>query len=614
MRKSVRIALLNPLALIVFLTAANAADPGDPSVRQRDTEVVLKSGATMNFQRDVPITLRDGHVVYANVYRPKQQGRYPVILTQTVYGKDPNFRDAYKTRFEELVKNEVPDLCEKSSCNFIKWEVTDPERWIPESYAVMVVDVRGSGKSPGLLDSLSPRETSDYYDVIEWAGVQPWSSGKVGLLGTSYLAMNQWQVAALQPPHLAAIVPWEGASDWYREVSYHGGILSNFFARQWSGTQIAPNAHGNGRTPYRDPDTADATTGTPLAEYFLNANVAPRTSRPLEDEAYKQVTPIFSRIKVPLLSAGNWGGMGLHGRGNIEAYLQAGSAHKWLEMHSGTHHGKFYSDAGLALQKKFFDHYLKGVENGWESAAPVTIAVRNPGGEVVREEKEWPLARTQWTNYYLDAANSGIAQQPPKQDAIATFSATKSALVLSTAPMESDTEFTGPLAAHLWISSSTTDADLFLTLQAFDPAGKEVTFVGASDPAVPVAQGWLRASHRALDLTRTLSYRPWHSHQSIDKLEPGKAYSVDVEIWPTSMVFPRGYRLALRIEGKDFERSGAAESTVGRSSTVAAGSGPFLHTDPNDRPVPEFAGETSIFTGPARESFLVLPLIPANAP
>jgi putative CocE/NonD family hydrolase len=211
---------------------------------------------------------------------------------------------------------------------------------------------------------------------------------------------------------LAAILPWEGASDWYREVSYHGGILSNFFARQWSSNQIAPNAHGNGRTPYRDPDTADATTGTPLAEYFLSANVAARTGRPLEDEAYKQVTPILSRIKVPLLSAGNWGGMGLHGRGNIEGYLQADSAHKWLEMHSGTHHGKFYSDAGLALQKKFFDHYLKGVENGWEKVPPITIAVRNPSGELVREEKEWPLARTQWTKYYLDAANSGIARRP----------------------------------------------------------------------------------------------------------------------------------------------------------------------------------------------------------
>jgi putative CocE/NonD family hydrolase len=206
-----------------------------------------------------------------------------------------------------MVKNEIPNLCERSSCNFLKWEVTDPERWIPENYAVMVVDVRGSGKSPGLLDPLSARETSDYYDLIEWAGVQPWSSGRVGLLGTSYLAMNQWQVAALQPPHLAAIVPWEGASDWYREVFYHGGILSNFFARQWSSNQISPNLHGNGATPYRDPDTAEPTTGTPLADYFLKANVAAAVSRPLEDEAYRQITPIFSRITVPFLSAGNWG-------------------------------------------------------------------------------------------------------------------------------------------------------------------------------------------------------------------------------------------------------------------------------------------------------------------
>jgi uncharacterized protein len=610
---SVRTALPTALALMAFLTAGSAADPGDPSVRQRDADLVLKSGAAMTFQRDVPITLRDGHVVYANIYRPKEAGHYPVILVQTVYGKDPNFRDAYQARFEEMRENEVPNLCEKSSCNFIKWEVTDPERWIPEKYAIMVVDVRGSGKSPGLLDSLSPRETSDYYDAVEWAGVQPWSNGKVGLLGTSYLAMNQWQVAALQPPHLAAIVPWEGASDWYREVSYHGGILSNFFARQWSSNQISPNRHGNGRTPYRDPDTAEATTGTPLADYFLAANVAAATSRPLEDEAYKQVTPILSRIKVPILSAGNWGGMGLHGRGNIEGYLQAGSAHKWLEVHSGTHHGKFYSDAGFALQKKFFDHYLKGVENGWENVPPITIAVRTPKGELVRKEKEWPLARTQWTKYYLDAANSRIAQQTPTQDAFATFSAMETALVLSTAPMESDMEFTGPLAAHLWISSSTTDADLFLTLQAFDAEGKEVTFIGASDPAVPVAQGWLRASHRALDLIRSLPYRPWHSHQGIDKLEPGKPYLVDVEIWPTSMVFPKGYRLAVRIEGRDFERPGVAASTVGRSSMLTRGSGPFLHTDPKDRPVAEFAGETTIFTGPARESFLTLPLIPADA-
>jgi predicted acyl esterase len=605
--------LLSTLVSITLMTGTDALEMGDPSVKQRDTDIVLKRGAAMTFQRDVPITLRDGHVVYANIYRPKEDGRYPVLLAQTVYGKDPNFRDVYKARFDEMLNNDVPNLCEKSSCNFIKWEVTDPERWIPEKYAVMVVDVRGSGKSPGLLDSNSPRETSDFYDVIEWAGVQAWSNGKVGLLGISYMAINQWQVAALQPPHLAAIAPWEGASDFYREIAYHGGILSNFFASQWAANQISPNIHGNGKTSFRDPDTGEQTTGSPVADHFLIANQAVRPRRPLEDEAYLQATPVFSRIEVPLLSAGNWGGMGLHGRGNIEGYLQAGSTHKWLEIHSGTHDKSFYSDAGFALQKRFFDHYLKGIENGWERSAPVTIAVRTANGERLSEEQEWPLARTRWTNYYLDASTSRIAPQPPGQDSSAVFAATRTALVFSTAPLEQDTEFTGPLAAHLWISSSTSDADLFLTFQAFDAAGREVTFVGASDPAVPVAQGWLRASHRALDAARSLPYRPWHSHQSIDKLEPGKIYGVDVEIWPTSMVFAQGSRMVLRIEGNDFARPGTtAPSAVGRSAILLRGSGPFLHTDPIDRPVPEFAGETTILTGPTHESFLTMPLIPAD--
>jgi uncharacterized protein len=125
--------------------------------------------------------------------------------------------------------------------------------------------------------------------------------------------MNQWQVAALQPPHLAAIIPWEGASDWYRDVSYHGGILSNLFAGQWNSNQVSPNAHGNGETPYRDPETGGTDHRPPLPEYFVAANLAARQVWPLEDEAYKQLTPIFSRIKVPLLSAGNWGGMGCMG-------------------------------------------------------------------------------------------------------------------------------------------------------------------------------------------------------------------------------------------------------------------------------------------------------------
>jgi uncharacterized protein len=232
----------------------------------------------------------------------------------------------------------------------------------------------------------------------------------------------------------------------------------------------------------------------------------------------------------------------------------------------------------------------------------------------VRDEREWPLARTRWTKYFLDATQSRLVLQPVSQEASATFSAMTTAVEFSTT-LEEDTEVTGPVAARLLISSSTTDADLFLTIQIFDAESKEVTFVGASEPAAPVAQGWLRASHRALDLQRTQPYRPWDSHQSIDKLEPGKVYPVDVEMWPTSMVFPKGYRLVLGIEGKDFERAEATvASTIGRSAMVVRGSGPFLHTDPGDRPIPEFAGQTTIFTGQAHPSFLMLPIIPSKTP
>lgn len=267
-------ALLNPLALMAFLTTASAADRGDPSVRQRDAEVVLKSGAAMTFRRDVAITSRDGHVVYASIYRPKEEGRYPVILAQTVHGKDPNFRDAYKTRFEELLKNEIPGLCEKSSCNFIKWEVTDPERWIPEKYAMIVVDVRGSGKSPGLLDTLSPRETADYYDAIEWAGVQPRSNGKVGLLGTSYLAMNQWQVAALQPPH------------WRRSCLGKGRLTGTVRSPITAGFS-AISSRASGRA-IRSPQMRTATAGRPIA-------IRTRQTRRLE----RLLRSIFSALTSP---------------------------------------------------------------------------------------------------------------------------------------------------------------------------------------------------------------------------------------------------------------------------------------------------------------------------
>ncbi|TCT08066.1 CocE/NonD family hydrolase [Aquabacter spiritensis] len=550
------------------------------------------------FEKDVGIPVSDGLVLRANLFRPMAEGRYPVVLAMGIYGKDAHFGDAFKSQWDNLLRI-YPDLCANgSSGHYLRWEVVDPERWVPDGYVVVNVDSRGSGKSPGYLDPFSPRETADYYDAIEWAAAQPWSNGKVGLIGISYFAIKQWQVAALQPPHLAAIVPWEGANDFYRDWSHHGGIFSSGFPTAWWPRQALVNQHGSGESTYRDRDTGERTTGPALSREMLAGSrtdhPADLYAHPLDDAWHRERTADLSRVMVPLLSAGNWGGPGIHLRGNVNGFLEAGAEHKWLSMHIGTHYDSFYLPAYVAMQKRFLGHFLKGEDNGWDRVPPVRLEVRRPDGASERFEQEWPLARTQWTPFHLDAGGLALSEQPAPE-ATASFTARGAGVDFATAPFAHETEFTGPLAAKLFVSSTTSDADLFLTLRLFDPAGQEVRFVGAHEP-VPVARGWQRASHRKTDPERSLPYRPWHVHNEVQKLSPGAIYAVDVEIWPTSIVVPAGYRLVLTVQGRDFEYDGLP--------------GRILHDHPGDRPEAEFGGTTTLHTGGAHAAHLLLPLIP----
>ena len=188
---------------------------------------------TMQFDKDVPITMRDGIVLRANIFRPKAEGKFPVVMAHGVYGKDIHFADAFTPQWDKL-KAIYPDLDSNGSTGrYLRWETVDPERWVPDGYVIIQVDSRGTGKSEGYLDPRSAREMQDFYECIEWAGVQPWSNGKVGLCGISYYAFTQWAVAAMQPPHLAAICPWEGFVDYYRDSTHQGGIFSNTFTTAW---------------------------------------------------------------------------------------------------------------------------------------------------------------------------------------------------------------------------------------------------------------------------------------------------------------------------------------------------------------------------------------------
>ena len=569
----------------------------------------------MQIDWDAPIRTDDGIVLRADVFRPLGEGNYPVILSYGPYAKGLHFEAGYKGNWARLTRA-APEVLEGSSNKYQNWELIDPEKWVPDGYVCVRVDSRGAGRSPGVIDSWSPRETRDFYECIEWAGTQPWSNGKVGLNGISYYAMNQWQVAALRPPHLAALCIWEGASDYYRELARHGGILCDFL-NSWYNRQVLSVQHGVGDRGARNPVTGETIAGPPtLTDEALRNNRADVDGEALRrhaiDDYYRARIPDFSQIEAPLLSAGNWGGQGLHPRGNFEGFMRAGSRQKWLEVHGDTHFTHFYSNYGSDLQKRFFGHFLKGDDTGWDRQPRVSLNVRRPGEKFeLRAENEWPLARTAWTKYYLQPTDRALTTEPPDLETTISYETTGDGVTFLTPPLARDLEITGPVAVKLWVSSDTTDADLFIVLRLFDPAGKEVVFIGSNDPRVPVGLGWLRASHRKLDSKETLPYRPRHTHDEAWPLTPGTAVELDVEVWPTCIVAPQGYRLGLTVRGRDYEYDGT-DAGLAHAPYPMKGVGPFTHTNPQDRPPEIFGGTNTLHVSAGRTPYVLLPIIPAT--
>ena len=569
----------------------------------------------MRIDWHVPIEMDDGNVLDADVFRPDDDGTYPVILSYGIYAKGLAFSDEiYRMQWERLVAKD-PLILQGSSNRYQAWEVVDPERWVPFGYAVVRVDSRGAGWSPGYLDPRSPREVRDFAQCIQWAGTQPWSTGKVGLCGISYYAVMQWRVAALAPPHLTAIIPWEGYVDYYRGPTHHGGIRSEFQDRWWD-TQVARVQYGVGERSLTNPSTGESIAGpVTLSEEELAANrtdlIAELRTRQLDDQWYRDRSADAAQITVPVLSAANWGGQGIHPTGNFEGFERARSDQKWLEVHGDTHYTHFYSTYGRDLQKRFFDHFLKGVDNGWDREQPVLLNIRRPGEHFsLRKEGEWPLARTVWTRYHLDLQGLTLDAGAPGTAQARTYAGMGDGLTFWLPQLDAELEVTGPMAAKLFVSSATADADLFLVLRLFDPDGAEVTFEGATDPNTPIAMGWLRASHRALDAQRSRPYRPYHPHRIREWLTPGEVYELDIEIWPSCIVVPPGYRLALTVRGKDYEYQGELDD-YGRTFYYATrGTGGMTHADPDDRPAEIFDAPVTLHTSPGQPSYLLLPVIP----
>jgi len=569
----------------------------------------------MRIDWDVPIVMDDGIVLRADIFRPNDDGKYPVLLTYGAFGKGLAFQEGNKSAWDRMVKA-FPEVAAGSTNKYQVWELVDPEKWVPDGYVCLRIDSRGAGRSPGFLDPWSPRETDDICACIEWAAVQPWSSGKIGMNGISYFAMNAWFAAQRQPPHLAAICAWEGTTDWYRESARHGGIycrfLDNIFPRAFYRVQ-----HGLGERGLRSRATGELVSGPEtLPEDELKKSRRDIEQfvldHPFDDDACRERSVDFSKITVPLLSSANWGGVGLHPRGNFEGYVASASKQKWLEVHGDAHWTHFYTDYGVNLQKRFLGHFLKGEDTGWDKQPPVQLQVRAPGEKFTeRHETDWPIPRTQWSKYYLDPASMSFGPDEPVANTTLAYETMGDGLTFRTPALTASLEITGPVAAKLRLSSATTDADIFLVLRVFDPQGQEVTFVGSNDPRTPVGLGWLRASHRKLDPKKSLPYRPYHSHDEAWPLTPNEPVDLDVEIWPTSIVVPSGYKLGLTLRGKDYENEGPPLVLEGVKYTLT-GVGPFLHTHPQDRSPAIFDSINTLHFVPGQQPYVLLPVIPSK--
>ncbi|RSL41330.1 hypothetical protein CEP54_015856 [Fusarium duplospermum] len=611
-----------------------------PTEIRHDLHTVDADSFPYVYEQNATIRLQssDG-LVRCNVYRPKstEKGeKVPVLVTYGPYGKDTFYGDFYAKSFDEV----NPEHKSVHSA----WETPDPGFWTNQGYAVVRADERGIGQSRGFLDTMS-RGTSDaFFEVIEWCAVQPWSSGKVGLLGISYYAGSQWRVAARKPKGLAAIIPWEGMSDYYRDRCRHGGILSNNFIKFWWNRQVVANQYGRprdeeivldaktgGQGPKRPKSSPESIEGNLSAEERAqnrqDQTIDNRLYRFRDDEYYASKEYDMGDIEVPLLSVANWGGILLHLRGNIEGFCHAGSSQKWLRIITGRHDLPFYYKEEVEIQRSFLDAFLKGQdEAGWTTGKVPRVDMVLRKGDVGfndevaertyprRTENEWPISRTQWKKWYLTpnktltpdlevvkaARNRRVKLS---YEALGTLE-NPQLIQFTTDPFEHETEITGNIVAHLVVSASAvsgghtpSDIDLFITLRHISPKGNEVFYTGTAGDPVPLTKGWLRVSLRRVNTShpKHQDYLPWREYLSTD-LQPvivGELYEVDVEVWPTNVILEPGARLVLEVASGDTQ-----------------GCGIFKHDDETDRAPSKFQGMNHICFGPNLINYVTLPVVP----
>ena len=527
-------------------------------------------------EKDVPVTMRDGVTIYVDVFRPAGAGKVPVLIAWSPYGKSggtaPHVTELYT----------MLGMDNAILSGLAKFEAPDPAYWCAHGYAVCNPDPRGIAMSEGDCAMFGRQEGQDCYDLIEWLAVQDWCNTKVAMSGTSYLAISQWFTAAEQPPHLAAINPEEGFSDVYRDLVYRGGMPDFGFAERLRRNYMGANM--------REDNSLEA------------------QANPLVNALWEDKIARFDRITVPAYVVASYSNT-LHCTGTFRAWRRMASKDKWLRIHNIQEWPDYYDEANTDDLRRFFDHFLKGADNGWKETPRVRFALHDmQGGDRINQPADsFPPETVTNTKFYLHGGPRILASVAPVPEIPAEYDTqSEPALASFTVRFDKETVMAGYPKAHFWVESKgADDMDLFVLVQKLDAQGsrlqqftvpnqgarmQDITERGASVLCYKGSNGRLRVSARHLDEKLSTDEVPAHSFDRVEKLSPGEVVEVEIDLFPIGMVFYPGEQLRLVI---------SARNMLGPLMPMVADL------------VPQNEGRHVIHTGGSRASYLQLPLVAA---
>lgn len=548
-------------------------------------------------ERDVPIRLRDGVTIYADVFRPVGDEACPALLAWSPYGKEIGGQ-----MLDDVPMRSGVPLSATSGLE--KFEGPDPAYWVAHGYAIVNPDKRGAYMSEGNLLYWGHEDALDGCDVIDWIASQKWSNGKVGMTGNSWLTVSQWFIAAERPEHLAAIAPWEGFCDHYRESGTRGGIPAPEFPEMIAETFAS--AHG-----------------------MLEDQPRMIVERPFMCDYWEDKAARVENIEIPAYVVASYTNS-VHTHGSFAGFRRMASKEKWLRVHNTSEWFDYYTPENVEDLRRFFDHYLKGIDNGWEQTPRVRLSVLNPGGTdiVGRAEEDFPLARTQYHKLYLSAADSALLTSLPADQAVSEYQSDSARHeVTYRYRMERPTEITGYMKLHLWVSAPDhDDMDLAVRVEKLSRDGQPLPDRTGN---LIAATGLMRVSMRQLDEARSTEAEPYYTFTTEQKLKPGEIVPVEIEIWPMGLYFDEGEILQLTVGAYQPANAaipfGSASISVPRDGftympgqpveMMTVGGNATQCADPAEvvvSPATHNAGRHRIYTGGEYDSYLYVPVIPDN--